>query len=227
ALGSPDTAAPYSITWNSTAAANGAHTLSARASDAAGNTTTATDVSVTVSNAAPTITGFLSPAANAAVTSSAGDNNGFQTTSINAHTDGGGFAVDTNSGTNTNTSCTNSGKDKHLYRDYSINLPVGAIVNGIEVRLDARADSTAGAPRMCVQLSWNGGASWTAAKSTATLTTTEATYILGGAADKWGRTSWAVSDFSNTNFRVRVIDVASNISRDFSLDWVGVQVTYQ
>jgi hypothetical protein len=50
-LGAADTAAPYSITWNTTTVANGAHTLSARASDAAGNTTTATNVSVTVSNA--------------------------------------------------------------------------------------------------------------------------------------------------------------------------------
>ena len=69
ALGSADTSAPYSITWNSTTAANGAHTLSARASDAAGNTTTATGVAVTVSNVAdttpPTVTA-QTPAAGAA-----------------------------------------------------------------------------------------------------------------------------------------------------------------
>jgi hypothetical protein len=35
-----------------------------------------------------------------------------------------------------------------------------------------------------------------------------------------------VADFSNTNFRLRVIDVASSTSRDFSLDWVAVRVTY-
>lgn len=50
ALGSPDTSAPYSITWDTTTVANGAHTLSAQASDAAGNTATATTVNVTVSN---------------------------------------------------------------------------------------------------------------------------------------------------------------------------------
>jgi hypothetical protein len=77
-----------------------------------------------------------------------------------------------------------------------------------------------------VQLSWNGGATWTTAKSTATLSTSEATYILGGAADTWGRT-WSSGDFSNATFRVRVIDVASSTARDFSLDWVAVRVTYQ
>jgi hypothetical protein len=76
-----------------------------------------------------------------------------------------------------------------------------------------------------VQISWNGGASWTTAKSTSTLTTSESTYLLGGAADTWGR-AWASGDFSNTNLRVRITDVASSTSRDFSLDWIAVQVSY-
>jgi hypothetical protein len=49
-LGSPDTAAPYNLTWDTTTATNGTHTLGAQASDAAGNTGTATTISVTVSN---------------------------------------------------------------------------------------------------------------------------------------------------------------------------------
>jgi hypothetical protein len=52
-LGAEDTTAPYSTSWNSTTASNGAHTLSAIARDAAGNKSTAT-VSVTVSNIPPT-----------------------------------------------------------------------------------------------------------------------------------------------------------------------------
>ena len=49
-LGAADTSAPFSTSWNTTAATNGAHTLSARAGDAAGNATTAADVAVTVDN---------------------------------------------------------------------------------------------------------------------------------------------------------------------------------
>ena len=52
ALGAEDTAAPYSVTWNTVTATNGAHTLSARARDAAANTTTSATVAVTVSNTA-------------------------------------------------------------------------------------------------------------------------------------------------------------------------------
>ena len=173
----------------------------------------------------PVNTGLLSPSANTPVTSGSGDNNGYETTPTNAFANDGLFAVDTNSGSNNNSSCTSNRKDRHIFYNYNISIPNGATVRGIEVRLDGRADSTSGAPKLCVEISGDGGASWTAVKSTSTLTTSEATYLLGGAADTWGRT-WASGNFSNANFRIRVTNVASNTSRDFSLDWIGVQVSY-
>jgi hypothetical protein len=48
-----DTSSPYSITWNSTTVANGTHTISAIARDAAGNTNTA-QATVTVANSPTT-----------------------------------------------------------------------------------------------------------------------------------------------------------------------------
>lgn len=59
-LSAEDTTSPYSISWNTTTAANGSHTLTAVARDAAGNTTTSAARTVTVSNAvsdttAPTV----------------------------------------------------------------------------------------------------------------------------------------------------------------------------
>jgi hypothetical protein len=192
------------------------------------NTPTNTPVPPTPTNTpvASTSTGFLSPSANAAQTSSAGDNNGYQTGPANAYANDSSVATDTNSGRNTNTSCTNNGKDKHRYSNYNFNIPATAVIQGIQVRLDARADATGGSPKICVQLSWDGGTTWTTAKSTTTLSTTEATYTLGSISDTWGRT-WTSSNFSNANFRLRVIDVASNTSRDFFLDYVAVNVTYQ
>ena len=169
-------------------------------------------------------TGFLSPSWNVAQTG--GDGNGYEVSAANIYTDDGLFAVDNNSGTGTSTSCTNSGKDKHRFSNYNIVLPNGATVKGIQVQLHAKADSTSGSPKLCVQLSWDGGTTWTSAKSTATLTTVEAAYLLGGTADTWGHT-WTTGQFGNSAFIVRVIDVSSSTSRDFSLDWVSVQVTYQ
>ena len=63
-LGSPDTVAPYAASWQSTSVANGSHTLSAVASDASNNQTSAT-VTVTVSNTDPAaVTGRWGPVMN-------------------------------------------------------------------------------------------------------------------------------------------------------------------
>jgi hypothetical protein len=51
ALGAADTTAPYSISWDTTGAANGRHTITAVARDAGGNSTTSAAVGVTVTNA--------------------------------------------------------------------------------------------------------------------------------------------------------------------------------
>lgn len=167
-------------------------------------------------------TGFLSPAANAA--DSGGDGNGYETNPTRAYSANSSYATDSNSGNGTSTNCAGADKDKHRFYNYGFSLPTDTTVNGIEVRVDGKVDSTANSPQMCVQLSWDGGTTWTTAKTTSTLTTSNATYILGGTADTWGHT-WSDVDFTNTNFRVRVIDIASG-SRTFSLDWVGVKVHY-
>jgi serine protease AprX len=175
-------------------------------------------------------TGWLNPTANTAVTASAGDNNGYELNPANAQADGGGVAQDINSGTNNSSSCTNNGKDKHSFYNYNISLPASATITGIEVRLDAFVDSPgSNAPLLCVQLSGDGGSTWTTARQTSTLTTSETTYVVGGSSDTWGR-AWTLSTLTNANFRIRVIDVASSggaNSRDFSLDWIALRLTYR
>jgi hypothetical protein len=51
-LGNPDTSSPYAVSWDTTTATNGAHVLSAQATDTSGNVGTSPDVSVTVQNPA-------------------------------------------------------------------------------------------------------------------------------------------------------------------------------
>lgn len=170
-------------------------------------------------------TGFRSAAAQAAVTSGSGDNNGFQTGAASMLVDDGVFAVDTNSGTGTATTCNSTAKDRHVLSNFGFSVPAGATIQGIEVKLNSKVDSTTGAPKFCVEFSWNGGASWTAPVTSATLSTAETMYIMGGVTNTWGR-AWTNSDFDNANFRMRLTMVASNTSRDYSLDWVGVQVRY-
>jgi len=70
--GAEVTAAPYSVSWNTTTASNGSHSLTAVARDAAGNRATSAPVAVTVSNGAPPDTtpptvSITSPASGASV----------------------------------------------------------------------------------------------------------------------------------------------------------------
>ena len=92
-LGGTDTSAPYSATWNTTAIANGSHTLTAVARDAAGNATTSAPVAVTVDNGTPPTVAITAPAGGAtvsgtiSVTANAGDDRGVA--SVQFKVDGG------------------------------------------------------------------------------------------------------------------------------------------
>jgi len=67
-LGAEIASSPYSLSWDSTTVANGNHSLSARARDAAGNTAVATAVAVSVNNPTPPPSiAMTAPAANAYV----------------------------------------------------------------------------------------------------------------------------------------------------------------
>ncbi len=61
------TIAPFSYTWNSALVANGNHTVTAKAYDDAGNTTTSSGVGITVSNYPSPTTGITAPVANSSV----------------------------------------------------------------------------------------------------------------------------------------------------------------
>jgi hypothetical protein len=95
-VGSPDTAAPYAYSWDTSKSSNGSHILKAIAKDGAGNTTTSAVVTVTVSNSTadktPPTVAITSPAASATlsgtvnVTATASDNTGV--TSVQFQVDG-------------------------------------------------------------------------------------------------------------------------------------------
>jgi len=72
-LGAEVTSSPYSVTWNTTTASNGSHSLTAVARDAAGNATTSAPVTVTVFNpdTTPPTVSMTAPAAGAIVAGSA------------------------------------------------------------------------------------------------------------------------------------------------------------
>src|SRR6266540_2121534 len=84
-LGVEDTASPYSVSWNTTIAGDGSHTLTAIARDAAGNTTTSSSITVTVDNTPPTVA-ITAPSSGATVS-------GTTTVSANASDNAGVVGV--------------------------------------------------------------------------------------------------------------------------------------
>ena len=161
-------------------------------------------------------TGYLNPSAQAAT--SGGDNNGFELNPTYAYGDGPLYA-----------SNVDGPGDRHLFYNYGISVPSGSTIDGIRVRVDWWLDGAGGENSLGVELSWDGGASWTAAKIDPTETSSEHTAVLGGVADIWGRL-WTVDELSNANFRLRVSCNCSGgaecDSRDYYLDWVAVNVYY-
>ena len=170
----------------------------------------------------PVNTGFQSCSSNAADT--AGGGNGYETNPANACADGGGGAIDA-TGLSLLSSC-GSNADRHRFFNYGFSVPSGgSTINGVTVRIDASSPTIAINAVICVELSWNGGSSWTAAKTTPVLAASEATYLLGGATDTWGR-SWGHSDFDDGKLVVRISDTSLAGAKNFNLDWVAVNVTY-
>jgi len=218
-------AAPRSTTSTSDAAAsNGTYYYVLRSVFQSWTSATSNQASATVTLTSSTGFHVCTAASNAADTG--GDGDGYQTTPGNACAADGAVATDTNTGTNTSTICTDAGKDRHRWWDFGLGVPATVTsVNGIEVQLVALKANNGSNAQICAQLSWDGGTTWTATQSSAALTTTSATYSLGGSADTWGRT-WSGSNFSNANFRIRIIDVSDKANQDVKLDSLSVQVTY-
>lgn len=171
-------------------------------------------------------TGFNGCTGTSTAADTGGDGNGYESLPGNACGNDAVSATDANSGTNVTLSCTDAGKDRHRFWDFGLGVPATvSAVNGIEVRTDVGMNNNGGTTQVCIQLSWDAGTTWTAAKSVTLSGTAIATYAFGTASDTWGRT-WLGSELSDANFRVRVIDVTSQPNKNFILEYIAVQVTY-
>ncbi len=176
---------------------------------------------------APTATGFKGCTATSNAADTGGDGNGYETNPGNACADDALSASDANSNSNTTISCTNTGKDRHRFWDFGLGLPASvSVVSGIQVRADVGMNNGNGTSQICVELSWDGGTTWTTPKAQS-LTGGAAitTYTLGSTLDTWGRT-WTGSNFANSAFRVRITDVTSLSTKTFLLEYLAVQVSY-
>ena len=156
-------------------------------------------------------TGYLSPTAHAADTG--GDGDGFETDPT--------YAFDDDSVPASNVG---GDGDRHRFSTYGMSLKSSCSISGIEVKLDWWLSALGGGNSMDVELSWDNGASWTAAKTDAVESTSERSVVMGSSSDDWGRT-WTSSEFADGLFIVRATTNGSG-SPAYYLDWVPVKVYY-
>jgi len=117
--------------------------------------------------------------------------------------------------------------DRHAWWGFSLGLPATVTsVDGITVRADVAQSNNGGNSNLCVELSWDGGTSWTAAKSLAMTSNGTTTYEFGGATDKWSHTAWTLAQLGGSTFRVRITDATDQNNKDYLLDWLRVSVAY-
>jgi RHS repeat-associated protein len=114
------------------------------------------------------------------------------------------------------------GLNEQDYSNFSLGVPSGATISGIEVKVEAQRLQAN--QDLAVRLSWNGGAAYTATTTKNINTASDSIYIFGGATSTWGR-SWSSSDFSNANFRLYGTD-ATLTNRSVSIDQIMVKVYY-
>jgi hypothetical protein len=173
----------------------------------------------------PVSTGFKGCGASAADTG--GDGNGYETGTASACAADAVLASDVATGTAARSqTCSNVANDRHRFRDFTLGVPATAsAIIGIQVRADVGMNNNGGNSNLCVELSWDGGTTWTAAKfvtlGAAAITPT----LFGGAADSWGHI-WTAAQLSNATFRVRLTDATTHPNKDYLLDYVAVSVTY-
>jgi hypothetical protein len=158
-------------------------------------------------------TGFRDPSAQAA--DSGGDGDGFERSPEGAFTDDDSPPARNLDGPG----------DRQRYFGYGLAIPEECRVLGLEVLLDWRLDSVMGDNGLAVELSWDGGASWTAAKLDPLETTAFHAAVLGSASDPWGR-AWTSAELEDASFRVRLTALGTKQGRDYFLDWVPVRVTW-
>ena len=131
------------------------------------------------------------------------------------------YGDDTNNATGTNLSSSTTYGQQYL--TYTLSIPSGAVLQGIEVRVDYYLSNNNGTNTLSADLSTDG-TNWTTADTDTSEPQSQATVILQPTDPLWGRT-WTATDLTNLRVRVRMAR-SSSTTGTFYLDWVSVRLTY-
>lgn len=109
--------------------------------------------------------------------------------------------------------------------DFTFGVPGSATILGIEVSIEGHDQDGTG-NGADIELSWDGGISYTTTgKGAIWPGGSDTTNTFGGWTDPWGRT-WSDSELSNANFRLRLTKTGVDWNQ-FEADHIQVKVYYQ
>jgi hypothetical protein len=156
-------------------------------------------------------------------------------------TSGGQWTNPTRAFTNNAQYATEStNNERQVYQDFNLQgeIPNDAtlVIDGLEVRLTNVSLTGSGTSTNCnvgVEVTWNGGSTWSTANNTTALTTTvsdDRTVGSNSSTAMWGAHTWVRGDFTNSNFRVRLTwrdgTAQCAASRNVQLDFLEVRVQF-
>lgn len=133
---------------------------------------------------------------------------------------GGQWAGTGNAAASDNTYAVSNANNEVLTCTFNIAaIPAGSTIEGIEILIEG----STGGRQATVDLSWDGGGTYTGGDPITAFTATDTTPTFGGAANTWGRT-WASGELAAGLFRVRL--TSNNGAGNLSVDRIQVRVTY-
>ncbi|MEO1615987.1 MAG: DUF4347 domain-containing protein, partial [Planctomycetota bacterium] len=112
--------------------------------------------------------------------------------------------------------------DAQDYYDFNFGVPAGVLIDGIQFSVEGYREGFLALP--LIELSWDGGASYTNAGEIIPLTqSSDGTNTVGNSTNLWGRT-WTADELSNENFRVRIAKPSGGAN--FHIDHLQARVFY-
>lgn len=112
-------------------------------------------------------------------------------------------------------------------KDFGFSGPTGSdTIDDISVRIQHNFSAETARSSLSVELSWDGGTSWTSPKYTLQGSTVLEDQYVSGGPDGWGHT-FTPSELSDANFRVRIdTGRVATSTNDSTIDFIGVTVYY-
>lgn len=119
----------------------------------------------------------------------------------------------------------NSSTVSFTVKDFNFSSLTGTTIDDISIKIEGFVASIASNAQFGVELSWDGGITWTTQKKTTKIYTVDKVFTVSTGPSDWSHT-FLPSELSNSNFRVRVTSILASTTNDADIDYVAANASY-